>query len=74
MPMAAQGLKPYMKLAYTLVAVGAGLLSLERLGLGEWVRANHRLDGNLLSIMFVVPLVLIVAGIIVFMVGKMRRL
>ncbi len=72
--MATQGPKPYIKLAFTLVAIGGGLLSLERMGLGQWVSPSHRLDGNLLTVLFVVPVALIAAGAIVFMVGKMRRL
>ena len=74
--MAAQGMKPYVKLASTLVLVGTGLFSLEQYGLGRLEGPNHsvHLDGNLLSLLVVVPLGLVVAGALVFVVGKLRRL
>jgi hypothetical protein len=74
--MAAQGMKPYVKLASTLVVVGMGLFSLEQFGLGKLERPDHslHLDPALLSIMVVAPIALVAAGAIVFMVGKMRRL
>lgn len=72
--MATQGPKPYIKLASTLVIAGAGLLTLERLGLGRLVSPAHPLSGTWITVLFVVPVALIAAGAIVFMVGKMRRL
>jgi hypothetical protein len=74
--MAAQGMKPYVKLASTLVVVGMGLFSLEQFGLGKLEGPDHslHLDPTLLSIMVVAPIALVAAGAIVFMVGKMRRL
>ena len=74
--MAAQGMKPYVKLASSLVLVGTGLFSLEQFGLGKLEGDSHsvHLDGTILSILVLAPLVLIVAGAIVFVVGKMRRL
>lgn len=74
--MAAQGMKPYVKLASSLVVVGMGLFSLEQFGLGKLEGDNHsfHLDGTILSIMVLAPMVLIAAGAIVFVVGKMRRL
>ncbi len=74
--MAAQGMKPYVKLASSLVLVGMGLFSLEQFGLGKLEGDSHsiHLDGTILSILVLAPLVLIAAGAIVFVVGKMRRL
>jgi hypothetical protein len=76
MIMAAQGMKPYVKLASSLVVVGMGLFSVEQFGLGKLEGGDHsfHLDGTILSIMVLAPLVLIAAGAIVFVVGKMRRL
>lgn len=74
--MAATGMKPYVKLAYTLVLVGMGLFSLEQFGLDKLAGPNHtgvQLDGTVLSILVVAPIVLVLAGCIIFMVGKMRR-
>ena len=74
--MAAQGMKPYVKLASSLVLVGMGLFSLEQFGLGKLEGDSHsiHLDGTILSVLVLAPLVLIAAGAIVFVVGKMRRL
>ena len=74
--MAAQGPKRYVKLAYTLVLVGMGLFSLEQFGLGKLEGPNHsfHLDSTLLSILVIAPIVLVAAGAVIFMVGKMRRL
>ena len=74
--MAAQGMKPYVKLASSLVLVGTGLFSLEQFGLGKLEGDSHsiHLDGTILSVLVLAPLVLIAAGAIVFVVGKMRRL
>ena len=74
--MAAPGMKPYVKLASSLVVVGMGLFSIEQFGLGKLEgdgRSVH-LDGTILSLMVLAPLVLIAAGAVVFVVGKMRRL
>jgi hypothetical protein len=74
--MAAQNMKPYVKLASTLVLLGGGLFSLERFGLGGLNGNGHNisLDPNVISLLILAPLVLIVAGVAVFMWGKMRRL
>jgi hypothetical protein len=74
--MAAQGMKPYVKLASSLVLVGTGLFSLEQYGLGRIEGPNHsvHIDGTLLSLLVLVPLALVAAGAVVFVVGKMRRL
>lgn len=74
--MAAQGVKPYVKLASSLVLVGMGLFSLEQFGLGKLEGDGHavHLDGTILSLMVLAPLLLIAAGAVVFIIGKMRRL
>ena len=74
--MAAQGMKPYVKLASTLVVVGMGLFSIEQFGLGKLEGPDHslHLDPTILSIMVVAPIALVAAGAVVFMVGKMRRM
>lgn len=69
--------KPYVKLAATLASLGTGLFFLERFGLTELkglsaTQAVH-LDPNILGLLVIAPFVLIIAGAIVFMVGKMRR-
>jgi hypothetical protein len=74
--MAAQGMKPYVKLASTLVLVGTGLFSLEQYGLGRLEGPDHsvHIDGTLLSVLVIVPLALVAVGAVVFVVGKLRRL
>ena len=69
--------KPYVKLAYTLIIVGMGIFAIERLGLSNMSGPGStpmHLDGTLLSILVIAPVVLILAGCLIFMVGKMRRL
>lgn len=74
--MAAATPKPYVKLASTLVLIGMGLFALERFGLGRFEQPGRQLnlDPNLLSALVLVPLLLIAAGAIIFVVGRMRRL
>lgn len=68
-------MKPYVKLASTLASVGLGIFFIERFGLGELSKnGSMRIDGTLLSIMVIAPIVLILAAAIIFMIGKMRRL
>ncbi len=70
-----KGKKPYLKLASSLVVVGAGMFMLERYGLTELTRSGRvHIDPNLMSVLVIVPILLVLAGAIVFMVGKMRRL
>jgi hypothetical protein len=75
-PMAGPGMKPYVKLASTLVLIGGGIFSLERYGLSELEGPQHafHLDGTILSILVIAPFALIAAGAVVFAWGKMRRL
>ncbi|MBN9346373.1 MAG: hypothetical protein J0I48_09245 [Devosia sp.] len=74
--MATQGPKPYVKLASTLVLLGMGLFTLEQYGLSRMEEPGHplHLDGNLLSLLVIAPLLLVAVGAIVFVVGRMRRL
>ncbi|MEO6012191.1 MAG: hypothetical protein ABIQ30_01215 [Devosia sp.] len=74
--MAAQGPKPYVKLASTLMVVGMALFSVEQFGLGKLEGPNHavHLDSTLLSLMVIAPLALMVGAGVVFLYGKMRRL
>ena len=69
------GMKPYVKLASTLVLVGSGLFTLERYGLQRIEEPGHPLhiDPTLLSLMVLVPIGLVIAGAVVFLVGRMRR-
>lgn len=69
--------KPYVKLAYLLIIIGMGIFALERMGLDNMAGRSHtglHLDGTLLSILVIAPVVLVLAGCLVFMYGKMRRL
>lgn len=74
--MAAQTPKPYIKLASTLVLLGMGLFTLERYGLSRMEEPGHplHLDGTVLSLLVIAPVLLIVVGALVFVVGRMRRL
>lgn len=68
--------KPYLRLAWGLMVVGMAIFALERLGLPEVAGPGRplHLDGTLLSILVVAPVLLVLAGIVVFMYGKLRRL
>ena len=73
----AKGPKPHVKLAGSLVLVGMSLFALERFGL-NWMRGPNgtgstHLNGTLLSILVVAPMVLIIGGCLVFAVGAMIR-
>jgi hypothetical protein len=74
--MAAQGMKPYVKLASTLVLLGMGMFTLERYGLGRAEGPAHsmHIDPTLLSLMVIAPLALVATGAVVFVVGRIRRL
>lgn len=65
-------MKPYVKLATTLVVLGTGIIGLERLGLSQMTGIH--LAGWLISALVIVPVILIVAGCTIFMFGRMRRL
>jgi TM2 domain-containing membrane protein YozV len=70
-----KAMKPYVRLAATLVMTGAGIFGLERFGLGE-VKTffGGRIDPTILSILVIVPMVMIIGGGLVFLIGRMRRL
>ena len=74
--MAAQPTKPYVKLASTLVLVGMGIFTLERYGLQRIEEPGNplHLGSIVLSLLVIVPVVMVIAGALVFMVGRMRRL
>lgn len=73
--MATHEMKPYVKLASTLASVGLGIFFIERFGLTELQKnGSIHIDGTILSIMVLAPIILVIAGAVVFMVGKMRRL
>ncbi|MDB5538315.1 MAG: hypothetical protein JWQ89_42 [Devosia sp.] len=68
-------MKPYVKLASTLASVGLGIFLIERFGLSELTKnGSLHIDGTILSLMVLAPVVLIIAAALVFMIGKMRRL
>ena len=52
------------------------LFSLEQYGLGKLEGPDHtvHLNGTVLSLLVLAPLLLIAAGAIVFILGKLRRL
>lgn len=58
-----------------LVSLGAGMFTLERLGLSrlEGPDKTVHLDPNLVSALFIVPVLLVVAGAVMFVAGRMRR-
>lgn len=70
--MAEQGTKPYLKLAMTLVGLGMAIFFFERYGLSQWQGVH--LEGWMISVMVLAPVLLVLAGGVVFVVGRMRRL
>jgi len=67
--------KPYVKLAGTLASLGLGIFFIERLVLSELNKnGTMHIDGTILSILVIAPILLILAGAVIFMFGKMRRL
>lgn len=64
--------KPYLKLAYTLVALGGAIFFIERYGLSQM--SGVHLAGWLVSILVIAPVALILAGCAVFLFGRVRRL
>jgi hypothetical protein len=65
--------KPYMKLAGTLVMLGMAIFFFERYGLSNMQQGTH-LAGWLISVLVIAPVLLVVSGCAVFLVGRMRRL
>jgi hypothetical protein len=74
--MAAPSRHPYVKLAATLMLLGMGLFTLERYGLGRLGGEGEalHLDPTVLSLLVLAPVLLVAAGALVFVVGKLRRL
>jgi hypothetical protein len=64
--------KPYVKFAYILVVIGMTIFTFERFGLSQM--SGVHLPGWLISVLVIAPVVLIIGGCVVFMVGRMRRL
>lgn len=64
--------KPYIKLAGSLVGLGMAIFFFERYGLSQMQGAQ--LAGWLISLMVIAPVLLVLSGCAVFVVGKMRRL
>ena len=71
--MAAENAKPYVKLAGTLVMLGMAIFFFERYGLNHMQQGTH-LAGWLISPLVIAPVLLIVSGCLVFLVGRLRRL
>ena len=66
-------MKPYLRLAYTLILIGAAMFTFERFGLNEF-RGTLQLNATMVTILVVAPVVFVLAGCVVFIYGKMRRL
>ena len=67
-------MKPYVKLASGLIMFGMSMFMLERYGLSQINQTEIHIAGWLLSALVIVPLVLVGAGCLTFMVGRIRRL
>jgi hypothetical protein len=67
--------KPKSRTAWILVILGMALFSIEKFGLDkiEGPTKSVHLDPNLLSALVIAPFILVIAGAVVFMVGRMRR-
>lgn len=66
--------KNYNKLAWTLVVIGMSIFAVERFGLSELGKSGAlSLPEWLLSVLIIAPVLLVLAGCVVFMVGRMRR-
>lgn len=61
------------RLAYTLVMIGVAIIAFERFGLSELRSQGIGFDPTVLGILAIAPVVLILAGAVVFMVQRMRR-
>lgn len=68
-------MKPYVKLAYLLIATGMAIFMFERYGLGALQQngTELHLGSFLIGGLALAPLVLILSGCVVFAVGSMRR-
>jgi hypothetical protein len=70
--MSANKTKPYVKLAGALVGFGMAIFFFERYGLSQM--HDVHLAGWLISTMVIAPVTLVLAGCVVFVFGRMRRL
>jgi hypothetical protein len=66
-------MKPYVKLAYALVAIGMAIFFFERYGLSQLQGGTH-LAGWLISVLVIAPVALVLSGCAVFLYGRVRRL
>lgn len=75
-PAPTPGTRPYVKLASRMVFAGMILFGIEQFGLGrlEGTTRSIHLDPNLLAALVFAPIVLVVTGAVIFVVGRMRRL
>jgi hypothetical protein len=66
--------KPYVTLASRLVFAGMILFGIEQFGLDRLKSPDKsiQLDPNLLSALVIVPILLVIAGALIFVVGRMR--
>jgi hypothetical protein len=68
-------MKPYVKLAYTLILFGMAIFAFERFGLSQMGGGQPiHLAGWIISVLVVAPVILVISGCIVWMFGRMRRL
>jgi hypothetical protein len=65
-------MKPYVKLAYTLILLGMSIFFFERYGLSQM--GNVHLAGWLITILVIAPVALVLSGCAIFLFGRMRRL
>ncbi|RUT34982.1 hypothetical protein EMQ25_03235 [Arsenicitalea aurantiaca] len=63
-------MKPHIRLAYTLMLAGLGLIALERFGLAQLATPGQHLDPNLISALAIAPLALIGMGGLVYVFGR----
>jgi len=67
-------MKPYVKLASGLVVAGMGLFTLERYGLGRVSPEGLHLNAWVANAMILIPAALVLAGILTYLFGRIRRL
>lgn len=65
-------MKPYVRLAYTLVIIGMAIFALERFGLSQM--SGLHLAGWLISALVIAPVALVFTGGLIFVFGRMRGL
>lgn len=65
-------MKPYVKLAYMLIALGGAIFFFERYGLSQ-MQGTH-LAGWLISVLVIAPVALVLSGCAIWIFGRMLRL